>query len=165
MTDMIYVNINLDQLQFAANLPVMAIRLGDCFATTGSGTEAETFQIISNGCPTTIGLTEIVWRQDREIEFSFQNFIDRRGHRGSTQVNIRCEISKLSFSLRDFPINYLCTYFLGMCHQTCGAAPVCNSNGKRRRRGIPDSEIELLESDLFEEDDTLSLPGKNFQIL
>ena len=54
---------------------------------------------------------------------------------------------------------------LGMCHQTCGAAPVCStSNGKRRRRGIPDSEIELLESDLFEEYDNLSLPGNVYEM-
>ena len=45
-----------------------------------------------------------------------------------------------------------------MCGSTCGAMPVCSS---RRRRGIPeiDSELELLESDLFEESEILSSSG------
>ena len=48
-----------------------------------------------------------------------------------------------------------------MCGQSCGAQPVCSS---RRRRGIPeiDSELELLESGLFEDSEILSISGKLF---
>ena len=48
-----------------------------------------------------------------------------------------------------------------MCGQSCGAQPVCSS---RRRRGIPeiDSELELLESGLFEDSESLSVSGKFF---
>ena len=47
-----------------------------------------------------------------------------------------------------------------MCGQSCGAQPVCSS---RRRRGIPeiDSELELLESDLFEDSEIFSLSGES----
>jgi len=49
-----------------------------------------------------------------------------------------------------------------MCGTNCAPAPAVNQDGvciSRRRRGIPeiDSELELLESDLFEDSEMLNL--------
>ena len=97
MTDQVYVNIDLNQLNQFQHLPTMGMRLGDCTAETGFGNNAEKFTIIRNGCPTSIGLTKIEYQTDREIEFKFNNFIDRRGLRHSTQVKISCQIRKFNF--------------------------------------------------------------------
>ena len=95
MTDKVFVNIDLNQLNQFQHLPKMGMRLGDCIAETGVGDQAERFTIIQNGCPTSLGLTEMVLATDSEVEFKFNNFIDRRGsHRGSTLVKITCQISK-----------------------------------------------------------------------
>ena len=163
MTDQVFVNIDLNQLNQFQHLPTMGMRLGDCTAETGFGDQTEKFTIIRNGCPTSIGLTNIEYRTDREIEFKFNNFVDRRGIRGSTQVKISCEIRKFHFGTRikNSKIFFINSYILDMCGQSCGAQPVCSS---RRRRGIPeiDSELELLESGLFEDSEILSVSGKFF---
>ena len=98
MTDKVFVNIDLNQLNQFQHLPKMGMRLGDCVAETSFGGQAEQFTIIQNGCPTSLGLTEMVLATDSEVEFKFNNFIDRRGHRGSTRVKITCQISKFIFN-------------------------------------------------------------------
>ena len=99
MTDKVFVNIDLNQLNQFQHLPKMGMRLGDCVAETGfGGSTQERFTIIQNGCPTSLGLTEMVLATDSEVEFKFNNFIDRRGaNRRSTQVKITCQISKFLF--------------------------------------------------------------------
>ena len=98
MTDQVYVNIDLNQLNQFQHLPQMSMRLGDCTAETGLGDQTEKFTIIQNGCPTSIGLTKMMYQTDREIEFKFNNFIDRRGVRGSTRVKISCQIRTFHFN-------------------------------------------------------------------
>ena len=99
MTDKVFVNIDLNQLNQFQHLPKMGMRLGDCVAETGFGpNQIERFTIIQNGCPTPLGLTEMVLATDSEVEFKFNNFIDRRGaNRRSTMVKITCQISKFLF--------------------------------------------------------------------
>ena len=98
MTDQVFVNIDLNQLNQFQHLPKMGMRLGDCVAETGFGDQAQRFTIIKNGCPTSLGLTEMVVATDSEVEFKFNNFIDRRlPTRRSTLVKITCQISKFLF--------------------------------------------------------------------
>ena len=49
-----------------------------------------------------------------------------------------------------------------MCGSSCPAIRACALPSPRRRRGIPEieSELELLENDLFEESEILSSSGE-----
>jgi len=49
MTDQVFVNIDLNQLNQFQHLPKMGMRLGDCVAETGFGDQAQRFTIIKNG--------------------------------------------------------------------------------------------------------------------
>ena len=161
MTDKVFVNIDLNQLNQFQHLPKMGMRLGDCVAETSFGGQAEQFTIIQNGCPTSLGLTEMVVATDSEVEFKFNNFIDRRGHRGSTRVKITCQISKFLFNTAVENRSKSIIYISGMCGSSCPAIRAC-ALPSRRRRGIPEieSELELLENDLFEESEILSSSGE-----
>ena len=90
----VYFNIDLAQDMGLHDLyPDLRLRLETCTVTTyDDNDEAESFNIITDQCPTNYGLARIVHHDATEVEVLFHNYRDRRNPKSS--INIKCSVCK-----------------------------------------------------------------------
>ena len=92
----VYFNIDLAQDMGLQDLyPDLRLRLETCTVTSyDSNDEAESFNIITDQCPTNYGLARVVHHDATEVEVLFHNYSDRRNPKSS--INIKCSVCKYS---------------------------------------------------------------------
>ena len=94
-------NINLKQdLGLDHIYKNMNLRLESCTVTSYADNDYSnpvTMTIIDNQCPTSLGLADIVYSTDSEIEFVYQNYQDKRHHQ--SLVTMKCEVCKYNITV------------------------------------------------------------------